>query len=77
MSDRDSTDRLELLVNLGHLSSGVGHHVINAFSAIVSNAELLRLNPTAVAPADRVALADTIIRAALEASHVARRLIDF
>jgi hypothetical protein len=28
----------EKLTDLGHLSGGVGHHVINAFSAIVSNA---------------------------------------
>ena len=43
---------LERLNNLGHLSAGVGHHVINAFSAIVSNAELLRLNPPLPAAID-------------------------
>ena len=45
MADNDLDAAIERLNNLGHLSAGVGHHVINAFSAIVSNAELLRLNP--------------------------------
>ena len=67
----------EQLTNLGHLSSGVGHHVINAFSAIVSNAELLRLKNAPPGLADPVALAETIIHTALEASTVARRLIDY
>src|SRR4051794_32444328 len=31
------------VTELGHLASGVGHHVINAFAAVVSNAEILRL----------------------------------
>ncbi len=66
------------LNDLGHLGSGVGHHVINAFSAIVSNAELLRIKaasgPSAIDPA---AIADMIIDTALEASTVARRLIDY
>jgi signal transduction histidine kinase len=77
MADRDSTDTLERLISLGHLAGGVGHHVINAFSAIVSNAELLRLGPSVATIADPVVLADTIIKSALEASTVARRLIDF
>ena len=51
----------EHLTDLGHLSAAVGHHVINAFGAIVSNAELLRMNvrPDRVDP---VALADTIVQ---------------
>jgi two-component system NtrC family sensor kinase len=65
------------LINLGHVSSGVGHHVINAFSAIVSSAELLRVAQTHSAAPDPVALADTIIKTALEAASVARRLIDY
>jgi len=68
----------EALNRLGHLSSGVGHHVINAFSAIVSNAELLRIkfarNSQSMDPA---AMADMIINTALEAASVARRLIDY
>lgn len=68
---------LRRMIDLGHLSAGVGHHVINAFSAVVSNAELLRLDPPMPSLADPAILADTIIRTALEASTVARRLIDY
>ena len=57
--------------------AGVGHHVINAFSAIVSNAELLRLKSPSRAGADPAALAETIIQTSLDAATVARRLIDF
>lgn len=64
------------VTELGHLASGVGHHVINAFSAVVSNAEILRLRMALPDPPDPTALADAIIRAAVEASAVARRLID-
>lgn len=75
-----ATDRpspTEPLTDLGHLGSAVGHHVINAFSAIVSSAEILRLTAQAGTPADPIGLADQIIRSALEASTVARRLIDY
>jgi two-component system NtrC family sensor kinase len=68
---------LEHLLALGHLSSGVGHSVINAFSAIVSNAEILRLTAGTDHPSDAVEVAETIVRTAVEASGVARRLIDF
>ncbi len=64
------------VTELGHLASGVGHHVINAFSAVVSNAEILRIRMALPDPPDPTALADAIIRTALEASAVARRLID-
>lgn len=77
MGGNASNETLERLIDLGHLSSGVGHYVINAFSAIVSNAELLRLEPANPTIADPVALAETIIRTALEASTAARRLIDY
>jgi signal transduction histidine kinase len=77
MDDNDTGETVEKLNNLGHLSAGVGHHVINAFSAIVSNAELLRLKPPIPSFIDPAMLADTIIRSALEASTVARRLIDY
>jgi signal transduction histidine kinase len=77
IADQDLVPTLERLNNLGHLSAGVGHHVINAFSAIVSNAELLRLNPPFASIAEPGILADTIVRSAVEASTVARRLIDF
>ena len=66
------------LNDVGHLASGVGHHVINAFSAIVSNAELLRIKlASTAAPIDPVAIADMVIETAMEASTVARRLIDY
>ncbi len=77
MRDETETDPVERLISLGHLSSGVGHHVINALSAIVSNAELLRLKPPAATFADPAALAGTIIKTALDAATVARRLIDY
>jgi two-component system NtrC family sensor kinase len=77
MADKDLDATIERLNNLGHLSAGVGHHVINAFSAIVSNAELLRLRPPLPSVADPAILAEMIVRTALEASTVARRLIDF
>src|SRR3954452_16256509 len=77
MNENERTDLVERLTNLGHLASGVGHNVINAFAAIVSSAELLRLDPPVRAVADPAALAETIINAALEASTVARRLIDY
>jgi signal transduction histidine kinase len=77
MEKNDATDTLERLVNLGHLSAGVGHHVINAFSAIVSNAELLRLDPSIPTPVEPAVLAETIINTALAAATVARRLIDY
>jgi signal transduction histidine kinase len=64
------------MTELGHLASGVGHHVINAFSAVVSNAEILRIRMALPDPPDPTALADSIIRTALEAAAVARRLID-
>jgi signal transduction histidine kinase len=77
MADNDLDATLERLNNLGHLSAGVGHHVINAFSAIVSNAELLRLHPPLPSVTDPAQLAEMIVQTALEASTVARRLIDF
>lgn len=63
--------------SLGHLASAVGHHVINAFSAVVSNAEMLRLRGETIDPADITSLSEAIVQTALEASTVARRLIDF
>jgi signal transduction histidine kinase len=74
----DAETAPKVLNDVGHLASGVGHHVINAFSAIVSNAELLRIKLAATAtPIDPVAIADMVIATAMEASTVARRLIDY
>ncbi|MDR3634400.1 MAG: HAMP domain-containing sensor histidine kinase [Isosphaeraceae bacterium] len=77
MPEKEPADNVEKLTDLGHLSAGVGHHVINAFSAIVSNAELLRLKSPQAPVADPAALAETIIQSALNAATVARRLIDY
>ncbi|HEV3166920.1 MAG TPA: sensor histidine kinase [Isosphaeraceae bacterium] len=68
---------LEQLADQGHLSAGVGHHVINAFSAIVSNCEILRLTANTASALDPAVVADMIVRTSLEASGVARRLIDY
>jgi signal transduction histidine kinase len=62
--------------SIGHLASSVGHHLINAFSAVVSNTEILRMRLTGDSAEDPSVLAESIIRTSLEASHVARRLID-
>lgn len=77
MTGNDEAETLERLIHLGHVSSGVGHHVINAFSAIVSNAEMLRLKTPIRSSVDPAALAETIIQSALGAATVARRLIDY
>ncbi len=75
----DELDEAERLKELGHLSAAVGHHVINAFSAVVSNAELIRSH--AKSPNcdlnELAALGAAIIENALSASHVPRRLIDW
>ncbi len=74
----DGHDDGERLKELGHLSAAVGHNVINAFSAMVSNAELIRSH--AKDPncdlAEIAALGAAIIENALSASQVPRRLID-
>ncbi|WP_435016657.1 sensor histidine kinase [Tundrisphaera sp. TA3] len=75
MDEKKAEELSHSLNELGHLSSGIGHHVINALSAIVSNAEILRLNnPSATDPTKQ---ADIIIQTAVDAASVARRLIDF
>jgi len=58
-----------------YLASGVGHHVINAFSAIVSNAELLGLSEDQDSDQTRD-LTEIMIKSALAASTLTRRLID-
>ena len=71
----DDHDRL---ISLAHLSSAVGHYLINAFSASVSNAELIRSpGNNATDPKEQAVLASSIIDSALSASQVARKLIDW
>jgi two-component system NtrC family sensor kinase len=77
MNEINPSEGHRSLNDLGHLSSAVGHHVINAFSAIVSNAEILRIKMAMPTPVDPTILADLIVTTAMEAASVARRLIDY
>ncbi len=72
-------DDSESFNDLGHLSAAVGHHVINAFSAVVSNAEMIRSRCTlgGANQTEFQALATSIVEASLGASQVARHLIDW
>ena len=79
MDDPLSTTTLsdaDALRDLAHLTAGVAHHLINAFSAAVSGAEIQRLSIDMDRPYDGTAIADGIIETAMSASAVARRLID-
>ncbi len=67
----------EKLRELSYLTSSVGHHVINVFSAIVSNAELIRSpEGRTISQAELAALGTSLIDAAIAASQVTRRLMD-
>jgi signal transduction histidine kinase len=63
---------------MGHLSSAVGHHVINAFSTIVSQGEILRslTGPWEQEPGEFHDRIEAIIQTALDASVLTRRLIE-
>lgn len=69
-------EEFELVPTLAHLSSVVGHHLINSFSAVVSNAEILRVAEQTGRPLDRLHCADIILRSSVEAASVARKLIE-
>ncbi len=71
-------EHVDLKPYLGYLTSSVGHLVINAFSTIVSKSEILRtFNESTVQHPQEVAeRVDTLIRTSLDASLVARRLIE-
>jgi two-component system NtrC family sensor kinase len=76
-SKRGTNDH-DRLIDLAHLSSAVGHYLINAYSATVSNSELIRSPISRSAdPREPAALATSIIETALHASGVARKLIDW
>lgn len=66
----------DALTTLAHLSSLVGHHLINSFSAIVNNTEVLRLMSGTDDALESEEILDRIIRNAIEASMVARKMID-
>jgi two-component system, NtrC family, sensor kinase len=75
---RRMADDRDRLIDLAHLSSAVGHFLINSFSAAVSNAELIRSPEIHSTGGKEPALmATSIIDTALDASQVARRLIDW
>jgi two-component system, NtrC family, sensor kinase len=64
--------------DLAHLSAAVGHFLINAFSAVVSNAEQIRSRADRPADLTQIeTLSSSIIKSALDASQVARQLIDW
>jgi signal transduction histidine kinase len=74
IGEPDDNDRLE---DLAHLSGAVGHFLINAFSAVVSNAEQIRSCARGPAYGSQIeTLGSAIVETALDASRVARRLID-
>ena len=60
---------------LGHVASAVVHSVINRFSAIVSQAEMLKARRASSLETARQA--DAIIASALEGSSLARRLAEY
>lgn len=72
-------DEPEPLLTLGHLCSAVVHQVVNAFSAIVSQAEVLKTRAAAgaLSPSEAATRADAIVKAALDGSILARNLADF
>lgn len=76
-ADPEPQDELRL-IELGHLTSAVCHSLINAFSTIVSNAEMIQFASHRDDSADPSASpARRIIQTSLEAAEIARRLIDF
>lgn len=77
MEASQPTDDGEALRTLAHLSSLVGHHLINALAAVVSSAENLRMSGGMAAPSDRSDLTELISQVSIDAAAVARRLIGF
>jgi signal transduction histidine kinase len=72
-----NTPNEDRLKDLAHLSGAVGHFLINAFSAVVSNAEQIRTRTRGPLDAAQIdILSSSIVKTALDASQVARRLID-
>ncbi len=61
---------------LCHLVSSVSHHLINAFSTVVSHLELVRMGALPAGELDTNQLIDSIIQTSLDASGTARRLTE-
>jgi signal transduction histidine kinase len=75
---KSATSDGERLIELAHLSAAVAHNLINAFSAAVSNAELIRSPLNAPPDAKELeGLGTSIIDSSLSASQIARKLIDW
>jgi two-component system, NtrC family, sensor kinase len=75
---RRGADDHDRLIDLAHLSAALGHYLINAYSAVVSNSELIRSPASRATDAkEQAALATSIIDSALHASGVARKFIDW
>ncbi len=75
--NKTGADDHDRLIDLAHLSSAVAHYLINAYSATVSNSELIR-SPISRSsdPKEPAALATSMIETALHAAGIARKLID-
>jgi len=72
--EADDNDRL---MDLAHLSAAVAHFLINAFSSVVSNAEQIRSRGRGPSDLSQVeTLGASIVKTSIDASQVARRLID-
>lgn len=76
-SEPKRSDEYDPSVVLGHLASTVVHQIINSFSTIVSQAEILKATADEASGADIEARAEAMIRAALSGSDVARKLADY
>jgi len=63
---------------LGYLTAVVGHHMINSFSTIVSQCEIMRTlsGPAEPLTPDSLDRIETVVRTALDASVTMRRLIE-
>jgi signal transduction histidine kinase len=74
----DPMEKPDLKPLLGHLCSAVGHQVINSLSTIVSQGEVLRTlsNRGELGSNEASERIETMVRTALEASTITRRLID-
>ena len=73
-----SGDDKKKLGELAYLCSSVSHHVINAFSSIVSNAEIIRAQSGGASDRSEFEQSGSaIVETALDASKVARKLIDW
>lgn len=77
MNEDRHIESLERLNEMAQLSSAVGHHVINAFCAIVSAAEIMKPGTSMPPGMDTGKAITTIIDVAIAASNVARQLIGF